>query len=254
MDQIDFHNFPTLPQLLAGGDPSSAADSEAQLDRLCAGLSFRTLLSYAASSSDPAAEAQDPPVKRPKTGPPYDFFSDTTPPPFPSQLPSLLSPEQPQIKPPIPNPRSETASYEKPRCRHQQRLSERTRRLQKLLPWDEKMDMATVLEEAHKYIRFLRAQVRALQSMPRESIAGSADYGAATAESVATGGDLGRLNRQQLLRVVLSSPVAQMQLYTKGCCVYSSEQMVWLRKKAEREALHREMMLGLAGQHSNSFH
>ncbi|CAA0825085.1 Transcription factor bHLH117 [Striga hermonthica] len=253
MDQNDFHNFPTLPQLLAGGDPYSAADGEAHLDRLCAGLSFRTLLSYGSSSSDPAVEARDPPLKRPKIGPAYNFFCDTTQPPFPSQLPSLLSPEQSQKKTPISNPRSETVAYKKPRCRHQERLSERTRRLQKLLPWDEKMDMATVLEEAHKYIRFLRAQVRALRSMPRESVAGSADYGAA-AESVAAGGDLGRLNRQQLLRVVLSSPLAQAQLYSNGCCVYSSEQMVWLRKKADREAQHREMMSGLSGQHPNSFH
>ncbi|GER31600.1 transcription factor bHLH117 [Striga asiatica] len=220
MNQNDFHHFPTLLQLLAGsGD-----------DRLCAGLSFCTLLSYG-SSSDPAAEARDPPLKPPKAGVPYDFFPDTTPPPYSSQLSSLLSPEQPHKKPPIQNLRSEMVSYKKPRCQRARGRGACRSSCRGTRRWT----WRPILEE-HKYIRFLRAQIRRLRR-----------------------GDGGECRRRQgsgevePTALVLSSPVAQAQLYTKGC-VYSSEQMVWLRKKAEGEALHREMMLGLAGQHSNSFH
>ncbi|KAL6228360.1 hypothetical protein ACLB2K_002310 [Fragaria x ananassa] len=47
-----------------------------------------------------------------------------------------------------------------------QTLSDKTRCLQKLLPWENKMDTATMLESAHRYVRFLQAQVATLQAMP----------------------------------------------------------------------------------------
>lgn len=241
---------------LVGGEASSASVDEAYINGVCAGLSFRSLLT--GGSFEPAAETLDP-LKMPKTelrfaiddgvsaeAPPYNFFSEASSSSYRHQLPGLLSFELPQNtvtvameSPMLKCPRVETVSYGKqPRGRRQHRLSDKTRCLQKLLPWDEKMDMATVLEEAYKYIKFLQAQVRVLQSMPCES--GSAANGTTTNIG---GGDLGRLNRQQLLQVVMNSPVVQTQLYSKGCCLYSVEQLVLLKKNAEREALCHQMML-----------
>ncbi|KAM1164505.1 hypothetical protein ACFX13_024648 [Malus domestica] len=100
-----------------------------------------------------------------------------------------------------------------------QRLSDKTRCLQKLLPWDKKMDSATTYGEAYKYIQFLQAQLSALQTMPvltppTTSIATSS-----------VGGKLERLSRNQLLQVLLNSPSAQTVMYSRGCCVFSVEQL-----------------------------
>ncbi|KAL7000228.1 hypothetical protein U1Q18_001376 [Sarracenia purpurea var. burkii] len=119
-----------------------------------------------------------------------------------------------------------------------QRISDKTRCLQKLLPWDKKMDMATVLEEAYKYVKFLQAQISVLQCMPCHSLS-------FTTKSPSNGnmfGGLGRLNRQQLLEVLVNSPVAQTILCSQGCCVYSIEQLILLKKMAERKALYQQML------------
>lgn len=105
------------------------------------------------------------------------------------------------------------------------KLSDKTRLLQKLLPSNKKMDIATMLEETYKYVRFLQAQVRAIQSMPLESsfvVQNECD-------SPCFGGPsgLGMLNRHQLLQVLLNSPSAQTFLYSKGFCVYSFEQLLF---------------------------
>ncbi|KAL6513675.1 hypothetical protein OROHE_019535 [Orobanche hederae] len=269
-----FQQLQTQPPLPVGSEASSADADEAYLNSICGGLSFRTLLTY--GSFDPAAAENPMPLKMTKMErplfpiddrlsagyPQYTFFSDMMmPSSLPHQLPSLISYEQPQntaaaapVQPPITNPRAETASYRKQRYRlkqkHQkQSLSDKTRCLQKLLPREHKMDMATVLEEAYKYIKFLQAQVSVLQSMPHES----AMNGVAPT-SIGCGGDLGRLNRQQLLQVVVNSPVAQTQLYSKGCCIYSMEQLILLKKNAERKALYHQMMLDSISVNPKSLH
>ncbi|KAI8010167.1 Transcription factor bHLH117 [Camellia lanceoleosa] len=119
-----------------------------------------------------------------------------------------------------------------------QRISEKTRCLQKLLPWDKKMDMATMLEEAYKYVKFLQAQISVLQSMP----CNSSSFEAQNHGNVNVIGGMGRLNRQQLLQVVVNSPVVQTTLYSRGCCVYSMEQLVLLKKIAERKAIYQQMV------------
>lgn len=119
-----------------------------------------------------------------------------------------------------------------------QKISDKTRCLQKLMPWDKKMDMATMLEEAYKYIKFLQAQVRALQSMPCES-------SFVPHNPINDSGPLGgltRLNRQQLLQVLVNSPVAQTMLYSKGCCVFSREQLILLKKLAEGRILLQHLL------------
>lgn len=121
--------------------------------------------------------------------------------------------------------------------RRRQKLSEKTQSLRKLMPWDTKMDMATMLEEAHKYVRFLQAQLIALETMPSDT---SSSFSAITAgQNFYDGvfGGLGNLNRNQILQVLVNSPVAQTMLYSKGCCVFSVEQLGLLRKIAEGKAL-----------------
>ncbi|CAA0808614.1 Transcription factor bHLH117 [Striga hermonthica] len=109
-----------------------------------------------------------------------------------------------------------TRAQQQPRRRST--VPEKARLLQKLLPSEKRMDTAEVLEETHKYIRFLEAQVGVLRSMPcRDNC-----LQAAASEG---GVDLGRLSRQELLQAVVNSPAAQEVLYTSGCCVCSAEQL-----------------------------
>nr|XP_023871355.1 transcription factor bHLH117 [Quercus suber] len=107
--------------------------------------------------------------------------------------------------------------------RRRQKLSEKTQSLQRLMPWDTKMDMATMMDEAHKYITFLQAQLKALQTMPPSS---SSSSSSANYEF----GGLERLTRNQVLRVLLNSRVAQTVLYSKARCVVSVEQLDLLQK------------------------
>lgn len=109
-----------------------------------------------------------------------------------------------------------------------QKLSDKTRYLQKLLPWDKKMNIATMLEEAYKYVKFLQAQLAALHAMPSRSSLPNPVRGDDDLSSVF--GVLGRLNRNQLLQVLVNSPVAQTLLSSQGCCVFSVEQLDMLKK------------------------
>ncbi|XP_075670078.1 uncharacterized protein LOC142639825 [Castanea sativa] len=106
--------------------------------------------------------------------------------------------------------------------RRRQKLSEKTQSLQRLMPWDTKMDMATMMDEAHKYITFLQAQLKALQTMPPSSSSSSSSSSPSAHYEF---GGLERLTRNQVLRVLLNSRVAQTVLYSKGCCVVSVEQL-----------------------------
>ncbi|XP_027343343.1 transcription factor bHLH117 [Abrus precatorius] len=115
-----------------------------------------------------------------------------------------------------------------------QKLSEKTRCLQKLMPWDKKMDQATLLEEAYKYVKFLQAQFCVLQSMPSQS------HSSPFLNNGAVFGDLESLNRSQVLQVLVNSPVAQTMLYSQGFCVFSVEQLALLRKLSDtRQLQHR---------------
>lgn len=48
-------------------------------------------------------------------------------------------------------------------------ISERIRLLARLMPWNRQMTTCVLLEEARKYVKFLEAQLAALQCMPAES-------------------------------------------------------------------------------------
>ncbi|XP_073158588.1 uncharacterized protein [Henckelia pumila] len=230
---------------------------EAYINGVYEGLSFHTLLTY-----DPYGSSAPPPVTYgvydlpaqtlvmpkseqqnhqpeistfyeafPTEAPPYNFFSDVASSSH-HHLPGLLSLELPR------NTAVDSLSRleDRRRRRKQQKLSEKTRSLQKLLPWDRKMDMATVLEEAYKYIKFLQAQVSILHAMPNTESGSHLTTSTSSLSLGAVGDRLGRLNRQQLLQVLLHSPIAQTLLYSNGCCVYSLEQLLLVKNIAERKA------------------
>ncbi|XP_077221350.1 basic helix-loop-helix (bHLH) DNA-binding superfamily protein [Tasmannia lanceolata] len=124
------------------------------------------------------------------------------------------------------------------------KISDRMRSLEKLMPWDRKMDTALMLEEAYKYIKFLHAQVSALRSMPCNSNISFASSSSSSSSSSNLFSHLDvnflgleKLNRQQLLQVMVNSPVVQDQLYSKGFCVFSAEQVFELKNMAERNVL-----------------
>lgn len=122
--------------------------------------------------------------------------------------------------------------------KRRQKLSEKTRCLERLLPWDKKMDMATMLEEAYKYVRFLQAQVTALKDMPTESGVDAAllqringcDNLRGDPRDEGEFAELEKLTRSQLLQVLVNSPAAQTILYSQGYCVFSVEQVDLLEK------------------------
>ncbi|OMO60214.1 hypothetical protein CCACVL1_24327 [Corchorus capsularis] len=122
-----------------------------------------------------------------------------------------------------------------------QKLSDKIRCLQKLMPWDKKMDTVTMLEEASKYVRFLQAQVSVLQSMPITSSFGPTEQNAPVPLDY---GVLGRLNRQQLLQVLLNSPAAQTTLSSQANCVFAYEQLVSLKKATERQTVVQQFLFG----------
>ncbi|KAH6764665.1 hypothetical protein C2S51_015914 [Perilla frutescens var. frutescens] len=250
--------------LLVGGEASTASMDEAYFTGICAGLSFRSLLT--GGSFEPPSESGDP-LKTLKTEslfpisdgtavetPMYNFFSEPRSSSVRHHLPGLrsfeLASQNANADSPVPNPRIKAGPYSKlrrQRRREPYRLSDKTRCLRKLLPSDEKMNIATVLEEAYRYIKFLQAQVSALQSMPCQTTAA----GGGGAATNIVGGDLGRLTRQQLLQVVTNSPAVQAQLCADSCCVFSVEQLLSMEKRAEREALVQETC---DSSNPNSFH
>ncbi|XP_042479005.1 transcription factor bHLH52-like [Macadamia integrifolia] len=117
------------------------------------------------------------------------------------------------------------------------KISDKTRCLQKLLPSEKKMDIATMLGEAYKYIKFLKAQISVLESMPCES-----SFTSQTPANVSAFAGLDRLNRQQLLQVLMNSQVVQTMLYSKGCCVVSLEQLLLLKQIAETRVLPQQAL------------
>ncbi|XP_022742775.1 transcription factor bHLH117-like [Durio zibethinus] len=126
--------------------------------------------------------------------------------------------------------------------KRRQKLSEKIRCLQKLMPWDKKMDTGTMLQEAYKYIQFLQTQIAILQSMPITSCFLSIEHINAPLGFDYAG--LERLNRQQLLQVLVSSPVAQTMLYSQSLCVFAYEQLVSLKKAKERKTVLQQFLFG----------
>ncbi|KAK1284674.1 hypothetical protein QJS10_CPB21g00807 [Acorus calamus] len=100
------------------------------------------------------------------------------------------------------------------------RIRERTRQLERLMPWEDKKFMANTLAEAYKYVRFLQSQLTVLRAMPCKS--------AMSVPPSRTGDQpsLESLARQQLLQVLVNSPRVQ----NKGtACTPSSRSRCFAR-------------------------
>ncbi|TKY48776.1 dimerization protein [Spatholobus suberectus] len=205
------------------------------VDPMFSGVSLQSLLSlnpslFADGFPTLASVTEGPTIPQPPNLTHHNklLVPKTEPPNF-HRLPQLRSPEQPDPK------RHRLDSSVIPQSslarQRRQKLSEKTRCLQKLMPWDKKMDQATLLEEAYKYVKFLQAQFRVLQSMPSRA---APFLIPPHLQNGAVFGDLEKLNRCQLLQVLVNSPVAQTMLYSQGFCVFSLEQLSLLRKLSER--------------------
>ncbi|CAH9071655.1 unnamed protein product [Cuscuta europaea] len=134
----------------------------------------------------------------------------------------------PREKPALVRKRNESRSSKLARVKRQKQC-EKIRQLEKLMPWEKKMERAKMLEEAYKYVKFLQAQVMVLQSMPAYGDVSSLGNFGPGPHSVL--GPIAELNRQRLLFVAVNSPAAQRALYSKGCCICSSEQLAFLAER-----------------------
>ncbi|OIW04013.1 hypothetical protein TanjilG_30289 [Lupinus angustifolius] len=187
---------------------SSTTTTTNYIDPMFSGLTFQTLLSLNPSLFSSSLSDHHPPPPLPPP-PPFNLFHHhrrSDPPPCRAVIPHM---------------RSNLARQRR------QKLSEKTRCLQKLMPWDTKMDQATLLQHAYKYVKFLQAQLTLLQSMPSSS---SSHTSSSSSSSSFVGSDLERLNRNQLLQVLVNSPVAQTMLCSQGFCVFSMEHLFLLTK------------------------
>ncbi|XP_048232948.1 transcription factor bHLH117 [Ricinus communis] len=139
---------------------------------------------------------------------------------------------------------SSNPSQKNKRQRCRQTMGDKFRILQKLMPWDKRMDTATMLAEAYNYINFLQAQVKALQAMPLFDDPTSTHHSFNTDNYVCALGSvfgaMGMLTRQQLLQVLLNTPEALTRLYSQRCCLFSIEQLLALNKVA---ALEQQLMM-----------
>ncbi|XP_039130376.1 transcription factor bHLH117 [Dioscorea cayenensis subsp. rotundata] len=227
----DHGNLPPFPESLASMDPSpklKAPKIETMLNEKQRRFhGFTELPDYQSlespNLSSVTAESSHKRYRSPPLAPPF--------PKTPSEMNFQLNAG---LRPSV-VPRSDIARSRR------NRISDRTQILQGLMPWEKKMDTGTMLLEAHKYVRFLEAQVTALQSMPVSS------SGFNPSPVPCRAGGLDVLSRQQLLQVMVNSAPVQDFLYKKGFCVFSAEQLAMLRQVIQR----RPQILLLLDSNSN---
>ncbi|CAA7392115.1 unnamed protein product [Spirodela intermedia] len=218
------HRLPALQSLEPGLDPREKTHSGSS----AWGVELGSVVvepSHKRFRSIPAATPSSTAVSFPS---PHPLFSPPHPQPSSSDDQRALQAEKPASRQLIPpNLRSRV---------RRKGISERIRLLAKLMPWDRKMNTSTMLEEARNYVKFLEAQVTVLQCMPVESrFSCPPPSSYATSASVLRG--LERLTRQQLLHVMVRSPLVQDKLCGRGLCVFSVEQVILMRQAAERKKI-----------------
>ncbi|XP_074310414.1 uncharacterized protein LOC141646417 [Silene latifolia] len=185
-------------------------------------------------------------------------FPESSPPPPPFKIPKLES-FQPSSPPPPPPPPPQFDDYSlgsilnectKKSIKNERRTTTaaaaagKTRRvrirdsmyeLSKLMPagYGRKKTMAEMLEVACKYVKFLQAQVNALECMPEVS---------RLADGGGGGGRLRRLTRQQLLQVAVNSEEMQVVMADNGLCLVSEEQIVQFKRVEMRSKIVQQLL------------
>ncbi|KAK8919276.1 Transcription factor bHLH117 [Platanthera zijinensis] len=220
--KVDSSGFIQLPNLLSLEPPQDPF-----MERLITCSTRRNWIDDASASQNPKCT----PLKRSRMCSQYWRPPPLAPPPH-----QQLVEERIMRTHQTPSPSSTERSRQR-----RQLISERIRILEKLMPWERRMDAGTMLEEASKYIKFLEAQVTALETMPAAS--------GFTPPSLPPKNAFGmeRLTRQQLLQVMVSSSIIQNMLYKKGFCIVSVEQVALLRQAKERR-MQPLLLLGHLGR------
>lgn len=121
------------------------------------------------------------------------------------------------------------------------KLSEKIYCLGKLLPGGHRhrKNTADMLEEAKKYVLFLQAQVNSLKTMPTESRFTESRVRVKISRGI---GELTKLSRQQLLRVVVNSPAAQIVMADEGWCLATAEQVELMKRIEARQKVIQQLM------------
>lgn len=107
-------------------------------------------------------------------------------------------------------------------ARHRRKkISERIRVLEKLIPGGNKMDTATMLDEAIEYVKFLQLQVQILESDSLDDIPAAA---ASNHKRKFDGGEFSAANLRAATSPLILSEVLQQQLFKQKLCLVSIRQ------------------------------
>ncbi|KAI4384988.1 hypothetical protein MLD38_003065 [Melastoma candidum] len=219
--------------------------SSSDFDSIFAGVSLQSLL-----LGDPVL----------LTPPPPPFPPSPDPLPHHLPLPPQYHPSPPTFSfraaEPCPSadkrrPLSRRNQAPHPPRRRTQKVSEKLKALRRIVPCDHKADIATMLEQAYKYVRYLEAQVLALLTMqlctPDERGLCSGVSGGGTGEIERRMIEsVGRLSRKEVVEAVVNSGTAQKVLYEEGLCLVSEEQVRVLALSAfQRQQQQQQQLSGL---------
>lgn len=107
-------------------------------------------------------------------------------------------------------------------ARHRRKkISERIRVLEKLIPGGNKMDTATMLDEAIEYVKFLQLQVQILESDSLDDIPAAAP---SNHKRKFDGGEFSAANLRAATSPLILSEVLQHQLFKQKLCLVSIRQ------------------------------
>lgn len=164
-----------------------------------------------------------------------------------TSLPPLveLCNQKEQVGAPDDKARARKAVNEK-NLQRRRRIREKFSSLEKLVPATRRrLNKAAMLEEACKYIKFLEAQVKALESMrraPAFGAGGGGHPGSLAAAAAVPARVLEELSQERVLEMMVNSEKTQAVLSEKGWCVVSLEQAEVLKSALQSLLLKQKLM------------